>query len=84
VAQVLKVNYTALKQRLVATAPPPVARSGPVTAQFVEVPMSTCPSGSPWVIELEDRAGSKLTLRVGSNDRASAVALVQELWRYRP
>jgi len=83
VAQVLKVNYTALKQRLVGTAPPAVARSGPVAAQFVEVPMSSCPNGSPWVIELEDRGGSKLTLRVGPNDRASAVALAQELWRHR-
>jgi anti-sigma-K factor RskA len=83
VAQVLRVNYTALKRHLVATAAPQAPRSGAIAAEFVEVPMSTCPSGSPWVIELEDRKGSKLTLRLAQTDSAGALALAQGLWRQR-
>jgi hypothetical protein len=45
--------------------------------------MSACPSGSPWVIELEDREGAKLTLRLAQTDSAGALALAQGLWRQR-
>jgi hypothetical protein len=82
VAQVLRVNYTALKHRLVATAAPQAPRSGASAAKFVEVPMTTC-ANSQWVIELEDREGSKLTLRLAQSDRAAALALAQGLWRQR-
>jgi len=82
VAQVLRVNYTALKQRLVATAAPQAPRSDAIAAEFVEVPMTACPN-SQWVIELEDRQGSKLTLRLAQNDSAAALALAQGLWRQR-
>ena len=44
VAQVLRVNYTALKHRLVATAAPQVPRSGAIAAEFVEVPMTARPN----------------------------------------
>ncbi len=83
VAQVLRVNYTALKHHLTATAAPQAPRSGAIAAEFVEVPMTACPSGSPWVIELEDRDGWKLTLRLAQTDSAGAVALAQGLWRQR-
>src|ERR1022692_3372842 len=53
VAQVLRVNYTALKHRLVATAAAQAPGSGAVAAEFVEVPMTAGPN-SQWVIELED------------------------------
>ena len=82
VAQVLRVNYTALNRHLVATAAPQAPRSGAIAAEFVEVPMTACPN-SQWVIELEDRQGSKLTLRLGQSDRATALALAQGLWRQR-
>ena len=82
VAQVLRVNYTALKHRLVATAAPHAPRSGDIAAEFVEVPMTACPN-SQWVIELEDRQGSKLTLRLAQSDSAAALALAQGLWRQR-
>lgn len=82
VAQVLRVNYTALKHRLVATVAPQVPRSGAIAAEFVEVPMTACPN-SQWVIELEDRQGSKLTLRLVQSDGAAALALAQGLWRQR-
>src|ERR1039457_6284367 len=83
VAQVLRVNDTALKRHLGATAAPQAPRSGALAAEFVEVPMSACPSGSPWVIELEDREGAKLTLRLAQTDSAGALALAQGLWRQR-
>ena len=82
VAQVLRVNYTALKHRLVATAAPQAPRSGAIAAKFVEVPMTACPN-SQWVFELEDRQGSKLTLRLAQSDRAAALAVAQGLWRQR-
>ena len=83
VAQVLRVNYTALKHHLTATVAPQAPRSGAIAVEFVEVPMTACPSGSPWVIELEDRKGSKLTLRLAQSDSAAALALAQGLWRQR-
>ena len=83
VAQVLRVNYTGLKHHLVASSDPQAPRSGAIAAEFVEVPMSACPGGSPWVIELEDRDGSKLTLRLAQTDSAGALALAQGLWRQR-
>ena len=82
VAQVLRVNYTALKHHLVASAAPQAPQSGAMAAEFVEVPMTACPN-SQWVIELEDRQGSKLTLRLAQSDRAAALALAQGLWRQR-
>ena len=82
VAQVLRVNYTALKRHLAATAAPQAPRSGAIAAEFVEVPMTACPN-SQWVIELEDRQGSKLTLRLAQSDSATALALAQGLWRQR-
>ena len=82
VAQVLRVNYTALNRHLVAAAAPQAPRSGAIAAEFVEVPMTACPN-SQWVFELEDRQGSKLTLRLAQSDSAAALALAQGLWRQR-
>jgi anti-sigma-K factor RskA len=83
VAQALRVNYTALKRHLVATAAPQAPRTDAIAAEFVEVPMTACPTGSQWVIELEERGGSKLTLRLAQSDSAAALALAQGLWRHR-
>ena len=83
VAQVLRVNYTGLKHHLVASSTPQVPRTDAIAPEFVEVPMTAYPTGSPWVIELEDRGGSKLTLRLAQTDSATALALAQGLWRQR-
>jgi hypothetical protein len=83
VAQVLRVNYTGLKHHLVASSAPQAPRSDAMAAEFVEVPMTACPTGSQWVIELEERGGSKLTLRLAQSDSAAALALAQGLWRHR-
>ena len=83
VAQVLRVNYTALKHHLMTTATKPASRFGGLAPEFVEVPMTACPGGPQWVIELEDRQGSKLTLRLAQYESAAALALAQGLWRHR-
>ena len=83
VAQVLRVNYTTLKHHLTATTAPQAPGPGAIATEFVEVPMTACPSGSPLVIELENRDGSKLTLRLAQTDSTVALALAQGLWRQR-
>jgi hypothetical protein len=83
VAQALRVNYTALKRRMVASPPPQAGGAGPLPAGFVEVPVTAWPSAPPWVIELEDRGGCKLTLRLAQGERVAALALAQGLWRRR-
>jgi hypothetical protein len=83
VAQALSINYSALKRHLVASPPPQASRAGAWPPGFVEVPVAAWPSGAQWVIELEDRRGSKLTLRLAQSDSAAALALAQGLWRYR-
>ena len=83
VAQVLRVNYTGLKHHLIASSAPQAPRTDAIAAEFVEVPITACSGGPQWVIELEDRDGSKLTLRLAQTDRAAALALAQGLWRQR-
>ena len=82
VAQVLRVNYTGLKHHLIASSAPQAPRTDAIAAKFVEVPMTARPN-SQWVIELEDRQGSKLTLRLAQSESAAALALAQGLWRQR-
>ncbi len=77
VAQALGVNYTALKRHLAASPVPEPSRAGALPPGFVEVPVATWPSGPQWVIELEDRRGSKLTLRLAQSDSVAALALAQ-------
>jgi hypothetical protein len=81
VAQGLRLNYTALKQRTCARdLRSPV--SDPLGG-FVEVPLVTPPGTAPWVIELEDGRGAKLTLRVAGGEISTALTLAQGLWRQR-
>ena len=83
VAQALGVNYSGLKAHLVTSASAPTSPTGVVPAQFVEVPLTARPDAPQWVIELEDRNGSKLTLRLTPGDRAAVLALAQGLWGLR-
>ena len=83
VAQALSVNYTALKGHLVTSAATQAPGAGTGPAPFVEVPLPGWPEVPQWVIELEDRSGSKLTLRLTPGDRAAVLALAQGLWGLR-
>lgn len=83
VAQALRLNYTALKRQVVASAVAPASGVGPGTGAFVEVPISAWPQAPHWVMELEDGCGAKLTLRLTPCDRATALTLAQGLWEHR-
>ena len=83
VAQALGVNYTALQRHVVASAARPTAATDIPPAGFVEVPVPAWSPAPQWVLELEDRRSTKLTLRLASGDRAAALALAQGLWGQR-
>ena len=86
VARALGVNYTTLKERTVVGAngvDRPVEKQ---TDGFIEVPVTGAGhwSASPqWTIELEDRQGTKLTLRLAQGESTNALALAQGLWSRR-
>ena len=83
VAQALRINYTTLKNHLVADqgSAPRVADPDPVW--FVEVPVASWPCAPQWIIELEDRLGAKLTLRSAQGGSTEALAVAQGLWSAR-
>ena len=82
VARVLRVNYTGLKNHVLSdSAPPPLG----VVSQpgFIELPIGPGRVGPSTVIELEDRLGLKLTVRLVQGGNSEALALAGELWRHR-
>jgi hypothetical protein len=83
VAQALGVNYTALQRHVVASAARPAAAADLSPAGFVEVPVPAWSPAPPWVLELADRDGTQLTVRLASGDPTTALALAQGLWRQR-
>ncbi len=82
VARALRIDYNALKRRLPVIGTETPSGGGAATSGFVEVPVAVWPS-SPGVIELEDKRGSKLTLRVPACDITTVLALAQGLWKQR-
>ena len=83
VAQALKVNYNGLQEHLAASPHLPASEPRGESARFVEVPVAALSGAPQWVLELEDRRGSRLTLRLGPGDGVAALALAQGLWRTR-
>jgi hypothetical protein len=83
IAQALRVNYNGLKRRLGPPPSRPVCAVDAAPPAFVEMPLQPWRHGQQWVIELEDSGGCKLTLRLGQNDSAAALALAQGLWERR-
>jgi len=81
VAQALRLNYTALKQRSVAASG--TSAVGKPLGGFIEVPMVGAPSATPWVIEMDDGRGTKLTVRLAQGQSAAVLTLAQGLWRQR-
>jgi hypothetical protein len=82
VARALRVNYTGLKNHVLTDS---VTTPLGVVSQpgFIELPITPGLAGSPAVIELEDRLGLKLTLRLVQGGNLEALALARELWRAR-
>ncbi len=86
IAQALRVNYSALKRHVVARQTPQDHEVGTARPSFVEVPVKAWPGAEnahAWVIELEDRAGCKLRLRMPPGESGVALTLAQGLWRGR-
>lgn len=81
VARALRIDYNALRRR-VATTGQAASEGGAMASAFVEVPMPPWSNGQR-VIELEDKRGSKLTLRLPACDLATVLALAQGLWKQR-
>ena len=82
VARALRLNYTTLQQRTLAgKAPLPAGNS---SEGFVEVAVPPWPGGAPCSIELEDRRGAKMTVRLACGEAATVLAVAQGLWRQRP
>ena len=78
VSQALRVAYYALKGRVAGSeAAPPSGRR----AAFLEVILPSNPSPSGCVIELENRRGSRMTLRLGPGNSSEVVALAEAFWR---
>jgi len=73
VCRALRIDYYSLKRRVESTAP--------TSPKFVEVisPIGSASTGE--VVEVEDRRGRKMTLRLSPDNRADALALIQLFWR---
>jgi len=84
VARALRLNYTALQSRCVGMARSAAVLAGNPSAGFVEVAVPAWPGGAPWSIELEDRRGAKMTVRLAGGEAATVLAVAQGLWRQRP
>jgi hypothetical protein len=83
VARALRLNYTALQSRCVEMARRAPMLAGNSAEGFVEVAVPSWPGGAPWSIELEDRHGAKMTVRLAGGEVATVLALAQEFWRQR-
>lgn len=85
IAQALRVNYYSLKRQVKASASGAAGPSSPVRVEagFVEVPVSGWPATASWMMELEDRAGCKLTLRTAPCDSGTVMSVAQGLWTHR-
>jgi hypothetical protein len=82
VARALRVNYTGLKNHVLSdSAAPPLGGVRP--PGFIELPIGPGLGGPLPVIELEDRFGSKLTVRLAQGSNSEALALARELWSAR-
>jgi hypothetical protein len=81
IAQALRLNYTALKSRMVEG--PMGAATGQSASEFVEASSASWLAGPPYVLALEDRRGRKLTLQVARGGARELLVLAQGLWRDR-
>jgi hypothetical protein len=83
VARALRLNYTALQSRCVEVVRKVPMLAGNSSEGFVEVALPSWPGGAPWSIELEDRRGAKMTVRLAGGEAAAVLAVAQGLWRQR-
>ena len=78
VCQALRVEYPALKRRVHGVE---VARPEDQVASFVELKVPAAVQASGCVVEVEDRSGAKMTLRLAQGSSADVLGFVQAFWR---
>jgi len=79
VSQAMGVEYHGLKERVHGSKQP--GRPSDNQPAFVELPVPVPTHQSECLVELEDRLGAKMTLRLGPGSGAEVLALVQAFWR---
>jgi hypothetical protein len=79
---VMGVEYYGLKERVQGSVP--VGRSNANQAAFVELPMPAPTRQNEYRVELENRLGAKMTLRLAPGSSAEVLALAQAFWRTEP
>jgi len=88
VQRALRLHYYDLKQR-VDSLPAPIRKAtlsvpqGPRPA-FVELGVPASLVGSATTLEVEDRTGKKLTVRLAAEHRGELVALARAVWGCAP
>ncbi|MFQ5515851.1 MAG: hypothetical protein ACE5IL_17440 [Myxococcota bacterium] len=84
VARDLRLNYESLKARVAARTARPSARGTRVPPGFVELPPAVAVSAPPLagpVLELVDRAGAKLTIRLPAGQEVEIERLTARFLR---
>ena len=82
VSEILRIPYYALRDRVVAQKTS--ASAAPPKATFIEFKALAPAQALAGVLELEDRAGTRMTLRLDSSSGVDVLALVQAFGRRGP
>ena len=73
VSRVLRVNYPGLKRRVTAAKPPSLQEES--SSPFVELDLSRSFLPTECLIELEERGGSKMTIRLTGSNSLDVIGL---------
>lgn len=82
IAQALRLNYYGLKRRLRSAEGSSAAREAS-RPTFVELDVSQPAGRAQCIIELEDRRGAKMTIRLEGSGEVDVVGLTGSFWRRR-
>jgi hypothetical protein len=84
-ARALRVDYYALKKRLVpAAAVAPTLSAAGAVATFLELPPPACAGVCECTLELEDAGGAKMRVHLKGAGPAELAALSRSFWEPRP
>ena len=90
VQRALRLNYYNLKQRVAALSTPAlepvraIPKNGPPAFVEFRVPPTASVPPAAVIVEVEDRTGRKLTVRLAAAQGGEVVALARALWSGRP
>jgi len=77
---ILRIDYRGLQRRALGIVKPPSKTRAPVGQSFVEL-AALPPRRAEHLVELEDGAGRKLSLKVAAGHLAEVLPLAQAFWR---